>query len=186
MSIIHYLSFHCRLPRSSWTCPNCKRVSFTVIIPYIGHENKLGTIALYASERDHSVITSFKTWLYKSLFCYIYPFLLFTKQRKKARNTTKKREKKKEREAEARAEAELQMEYEEESEDLDTPEQRHHVNRKQSTKDMAPCRVILAEMEKHDDAWPFLVPVNAKQVSRNWQKTNRQICVCTDIQQTNK
>lgn len=29
---------------------------------------------------------------------------------------------------------------------------------------MAPCRLILAEMEKHEDAWPFLVPVNAKQV----------------------
>ena len=29
---------------------------------------------------------------------------------------------------------------------------------------MAPCRSLLAEMEKHEDAWPFLVPVNAKQV----------------------
>ena len=29
---------------------------------------------------------------------------------------------------------------------------------------MAPCRMILAEMEKHEDAWPFLVPVNPKQV----------------------
>lgn len=24
--------------------------------------------------------------------------------------------------------------------------------------------MILAEMEKHEDAWPFLVPVNPKQV----------------------
>lgn len=42
-------------------------------------------------------------------------------------------------------------------------EVRPHANRKQSSKDMAPCRLILAEMEKHEDAWPFLVPVNAKQ-----------------------
>ncbi|KAK3753300.1 hypothetical protein QZH41_015242, partial [Actinostola sp. cb2023] len=87
----------------------------------------------------------------------------------KTRPPARKRVKKKEREAEAeaRAEAELQMElYEEEEEeqdDLDTQETRHHVNRKQTSKDMAPCRTILAEMEKHDDAWPFLVPVNAKQ-----------------------
>ncbi|XP_070536234.1 bromodomain adjacent to zinc finger domain protein 2B-like isoform X4 [Ptychodera flava] len=39
------------------------------------------------------------------------------------------------------------------------------VNRKQSSKDMAPCRAILAEMEKHDDGWPFLVPVDTKQFS---------------------
>ncbi|XP_077993528.1 bromodomain adjacent to zinc finger domain protein 2B-like isoform X2 [Glandiceps talaboti] len=39
------------------------------------------------------------------------------------------------------------------------------VNRKQSSKDMAPCRSILAEMEKHDDGWPFLVPVDTKQFS---------------------
>ena len=45
-------------------------------------------------------------------------------------------------------------------------EVRPHANRKQSSKDMAPCRLILAEMEKHEDAWPFLVPVNAKQVRK--------------------
>lgn len=42
-------------------------------------------------------------------------------------------------------------------------EVRPHANRKQASKDMAPCRMILAEMEKHEDAWPFLVPVNPKQ-----------------------
>ena len=38
-------------------------------------------------------------------------------------------------------------------------------NRKQAMKDMAPCQTMLAEMERHEDSWPFLVPVNAKQVS---------------------
>ena len=47
-----------------------------------------------------------------------------------------------------------------------TDESRQHMNRKQCSKDMAPCRSLLAEMEKHEDAWPFLVPVNPKQVGK--------------------
>ena len=54
-------------------------------------------------------------------------------------------------------------------------EVRPHANRKQSSKDMAPCRLILAEMEKHEDAWPFLVPVNAKQVSKTVAYVTRYI-----------
>ena len=52
----------------------------------------------------------------------------------------------------------------EKSNSLGTDESRQHLNRKQCSKDMAPCRSLLAEMEKHEDAWPFLVPVNPKQV----------------------
>jgi hypothetical protein len=61
-----------------------------------------------------------------------------------------------------------------ESEDVDersslalADESRQHLNRKQCSKDMAPCRSLLAEMEKHEDAWPFLVPVNPKQVNNH-------------------
>ena len=54
-------------------------------------------------------------------------------------------------------------------------EVRPHANRKQSSKDMAPCRLILAEMEKHEDAWPFLIPVNAKQVSKAVSHLTRDI-----------
>ena len=43
---------------------------------------------------------------------------------------------------------------------------------------MAPCRMILAEMEKHEDAWPFLVPVNPKQVSAT---IARFLVVCQKI-----
>lgn len=34
---------------------------------------------------------------------------------------------------------------------------------KDSRADMTFCRNILNDMEKHDDAWPFLLPVNTKQ-----------------------
>jgi hypothetical protein len=47
-----------------------------------------------------------------------------------------------------------------------TDESRQHLSRKQCSKDMAPCRSLLAEMEKREDAWPFLVPVNPKQVRK--------------------
>ncbi|EDO44814.1 predicted protein, partial [Nematostella vectensis] len=57
----------------------------------------------------------------------------------------------------------FEMSQDGEDEEGDNQETRHHINRKQQSKDMAPCRTILAEMEKHDDAWPFLIPVNAKQ-----------------------
>lgn len=71
----------------------------------------------------------------------------------------------------------MELEREEEEQDeRDVQEPRHHVNRKQTSKDMAPCRVILAEMEKHDDAWPFLIPVNAKQVGIlqcSWELINK-------------
>ena len=40
-------------------------------------------------------------------------------------------------------------------------------NRKQAMKHMQPCRQMLAEMERHECSWPFLVPVNAKQVKLN-------------------
>ncbi|XP_065053159.1 bromodomain adjacent to zinc finger domain protein 2B-like isoform X2 [Rhopilema esculentum] len=36
-------------------------------------------------------------------------------------------------------------------------------NRKQAMELMQPCRQMLAEMERHECSWPFLVPVNAKQ-----------------------
>ncbi|XP_066142335.1 bromodomain adjacent to zinc finger domain protein 2B isoform X3 [Euwallacea fornicatus] len=34
---------------------------------------------------------------------------------------------------------------------------------KRLMKELAPCRVILDDLECHDDAWPFLLPVNTKQ-----------------------
>jgi len=37
-------------------------------------------------------------------------------------------------------------------------------NRVQTSKDLEPCRVMLNELENHESAWPFLVPVNVKQV----------------------
>ena len=37
-------------------------------------------------------------------------------------------------------------------------------SRVQSSKDMEPCRLILTDMENHESSWPFLVPVNMKQV----------------------
>lgn len=35
-------------------------------------------------------------------------------------------------------------------------------NKTAAVKDLAPCRVLLSEMESHEDAWPFLLPVNTK------------------------
>ncbi|XP_063919473.1 bromodomain adjacent to zinc finger domain protein 2B-like isoform X4 [Zophobas morio] len=34
---------------------------------------------------------------------------------------------------------------------------------KKLLKELAPCKVILEDLECHDDAWPFLLPVNTKQ-----------------------
>lgn len=34
---------------------------------------------------------------------------------------------------------------------------------KKLQKELAPCKTILEELELHDDAWPFLLPVNTKQ-----------------------
>lgn len=42
-------------------------------------------------------------------------------------------------------------------------------NRKQAMKHMQPCRQMLAEMERHECSWPFLVPVNAKQFPEYYQ-----------------
>jgi len=39
--------------------------------------------------------------------------------------------------------------------------------------------MILAEMEKHEDAWPFLVPVNPKQVRAT--KIRRFLVVCLKL-----
>ncbi|XP_064471785.1 bromodomain adjacent to zinc finger domain protein 2B-like isoform X2 [Ornithodoros turicata] len=41
--------------------------------------------------------------------------------------------------------------------------ERREKNKSQVLKDLAACRVILDEMEKHKDSWPFLLPVNTKQ-----------------------
>ncbi|XP_049817838.1 bromodomain adjacent to zinc finger domain protein 2B isoform X4 [Aethina tumida] len=38
----------------------------------------------------------------------------------------------------------------------------HRANKK-LMKELAPCRAILEDLECHDDAWPFLLPVNTKQ-----------------------
>lgn len=34
---------------------------------------------------------------------------------------------------------------------------------KKLLKELAPCKSILEDLECHDDAWPFLLPVNTKQ-----------------------
>lgn len=34
---------------------------------------------------------------------------------------------------------------------------------KRLIKELAPCKAILDDLECHDDAWPFLLPVNTKQ-----------------------
>lgn len=34
---------------------------------------------------------------------------------------------------------------------------------KKLARELAPCRHILDDMESHDEAWPFLLPVNTKQ-----------------------
>jgi hypothetical protein len=34
---------------------------------------------------------------------------------------------------------------------------------KENRVDLRVCRIILDEMEKHEDSWPFLLPVNTKQ-----------------------
>lgn len=34
---------------------------------------------------------------------------------------------------------------------------------KKMAKEMAPCKLLLEELETHDEAWPFLLPVNTKQ-----------------------
>lgn len=35
--------------------------------------------------------------------------------------------------------------------------------KKRMSKEMAPCRTVLDELEAHDEAWPFLLAVNTKQ-----------------------
>ncbi|XP_048580130.1 bromodomain adjacent to zinc finger domain protein 2B isoform X2 [Nematostella vectensis] len=86
-------------------------------------------------------------------------------KKRRAKNSTprRKREKKKHSESDSLRDIDFEMSQDGEDEEGDNQETRHHINRKQQSKDMAPCRTILAEMEKHDDAWPFLIPVNAKQ-----------------------
>ncbi|XP_064595320.1 bromodomain adjacent to zinc finger domain protein 2B-like isoform X3 [Liolophura sinensis] len=37
------------------------------------------------------------------------------------------------------------------------------VDSTKDSEDLEPCRVLLPEMEKHEDSWPFLQPVNTKQ-----------------------
>lgn len=34
---------------------------------------------------------------------------------------------------------------------------------KKLQKELAPCKTLLEDLECHDDAWPFLLPVNTKQ-----------------------
>lgn len=34
---------------------------------------------------------------------------------------------------------------------------------KKLLKELAPCKTLLEDLECHDDAWPFLLPVNTKQ-----------------------
>lgn len=34
---------------------------------------------------------------------------------------------------------------------------------KKISKDLNPCRMLLEDLESHDEAWPFLLPVNTKQ-----------------------
>lgn len=34
---------------------------------------------------------------------------------------------------------------------------------KKLIKELAPCKKILDDLESHEDAWPFLLPVNTKQ-----------------------
>lgn len=34
---------------------------------------------------------------------------------------------------------------------------------KKLMKELAPCKALLEDLECHDDAWPFLLPVNTKQ-----------------------
>lgn len=36
---------------------------------------------------------------------------------------------------------------------------------KLSTRNFSVCRIVLNELEQHEDGWPFLEPVNAKDVS---------------------
>ncbi|XP_035657882.1 bromodomain adjacent to zinc finger domain protein 2B-like isoform X22 [Branchiostoma floridae] len=43
------------------------------------------------------------------------------------------------------------------------PDKKDKKAKNEASKDLAPCRTILPELEKHEDAWPFLVPVNTKQ-----------------------
>ncbi|XP_078661651.1 bromodomain adjacent to zinc finger domain protein 2B-like isoform X31 [Branchiostoma floridae x Branchiostoma belcheri] len=43
------------------------------------------------------------------------------------------------------------------------PDKKDKKAKNEASKDLAPCRSILPELEKHEDAWPFLVPVNTKQ-----------------------
>lgn len=37
---------------------------------------------------------------------------------------------------------------------------------KLSTRNFSVCRIVLNELEQHEDGWPFLEPVSAKDVSK--------------------
>lgn len=42
------------------------------------------------------------------------------------------------------------------------PPRKERVNKKLQ-KELVPCKLLLEDLECHDDAWPFLLPVNTKQ-----------------------
>ncbi|XP_043227858.1 bromodomain adjacent to zinc finger domain protein 2B-like isoform X5 [Amphibalanus amphitrite] len=48
------------------------------------------------------------------------------------------------------------------AEERESPPKKERGNKKLA-KEMAMCRTVLAELEAHDEAWPFLLPVNTKQ-----------------------
>ncbi|XP_046846146.1 bromodomain adjacent to zinc finger domain protein 2B-like isoform X2 [Xenia sp. Carnegie-2017] len=87
--------------------------------------------------------------------CWSCPNCKKVKSKSRSRASTTSRKRKKHLQDEKDAKVDKQ--------NLSTIDESRHLNRKQCSKDMAPCRMILAEMEKHEEAWPFLVPVNPKQ-----------------------
>ncbi|KAJ8872270.1 hypothetical protein PR048_025872 [Dryococelus australis] len=44
-----------------------------------------------------------------------------------------------------------------------TPGKKERERNKKLAKDLNPCRIVLEDLESHDEAWPFLLPVNTKQ-----------------------
>ncbi|CAB3979425.1 bromodomain adjacent to zinc finger domain 2B-like isoform X1 [Paramuricea clavata] len=88
--------------------------------------------------------------------CWSCPNCKKVKSKSRSRASTTSRKRKKQMQAESEG-------IDEKSLSALTDESRQHLSRKQCSKDMAPCRSLLAEMEKREDAWPFLVPVNPKQ-----------------------
>ncbi|KFM75592.1 Bromodomain adjacent to zinc finger domain protein 2B, partial [Stegodyphus mimosarum] len=49
------------------------------------------------------------------------------------------------------------------SKSTEKKEKKEKIQTPPGNKDLAPCSTILDELEKHEDAWPFLTPVNTKQ-----------------------